>query len=78
MNYKYIDWNCETGDGSDKKLKEKDTFTWYKDTCKDDIIVLLMHDYNYQTYSNLKKIIEDLKSRNYLILPLNNKSIMTK
>ena len=77
--YKYVDWNCETGDGSDARLKQKDPYTWYKDTCSNKkIIVLLMHDYNYSTYTNLQKIIDDLKSKNYIFLPLNNKSIMAK
>ena len=76
--YKYVDWTCETGDGSDKKLQQQDTYSWYQQTCKQDIMVLLMHDYNYSTYSNLQRIIDDLKSRNYIFLPLHNKSIMAK
>ena len=30
--YKYVDWTCETGDGSDKRLQEKSEWEWYKDT----------------------------------------------
>ena len=37
-----------------------------------------MHDYSYDTYRNLQKIIDYLKNNNYLLLPLNNKSIMVK
>ena len=75
--YKYVDWTSETGDGSSKKLAEKDTWAWYQDTTRDkDIIVLLMHDYNYQTFNNLQRIIDDLRNRGFIFLPLHNKSIM--
>ena len=77
--YNYVDWTSETGDGSSKKLAEKDTWTWYVDTTKDkNIIVLLMHDYNYSTFDNLQRIIDDLKNRGFIFLPLHNKSIMAK
>lgn len=78
MGYKYVDWNCYTGDGSDKLMAEHDAYYWYKDTCKDDILVILMHDYNYSTVNNLDKIIKDLKVRGYILLPLHNKSMMVK
>lgn len=74
--YKYVNWTCETGDGSDARLKEKSEWQWYKDTCKQDIMVLLMHDYHKGTVDILDKIIDDLRERNYVILPLSNKSIM--
>ena len=75
--YNYVDWTSETGDGSSKKLAEKDTWTWYQDTTRDkNIIVLLMHDYNYSTFNNLQKIIDDLKNRGFIFLPLHNKSMM--
>lgn len=79
MGYNYVDWTSETGDGSSKKLAEKDTWTWYQDTTRDkNIIVLLMHDYNYQTYNNLQRIIDDLRNRGFIFLPLHNKSMMVK
>ena len=78
MGYNYADWNCYTGDGSDKLMAEHDAFYWYKNTCKDDILVILMHDYNYSTVNNLDKIIKDLKERGYILLPLHNKSMMVK
>ncbi len=78
MGYNYADWNCYTGDGSDKLMAEHDAFYWYKNTCKDDILVILMHDYNYSTVNNLDKIIKDLKEREYILLPLHNKSMMVK
>lgn len=75
--YKYVDWTSETGDGSSKKLAEKDTWAWYQDTTRDkNIIVLLMHDYNYQTFNNLQRIIDDLRSRGFIFLSLHNKSMM--
>ena len=77
--YKYVDWTCETGDGSDKRLAQKSEWNWYKDTCKDQkIMVLLMHDYNAGTVKILPDIIDDLKNQGYLILPLSNKSVMAK
>lgn len=79
MGYNYVDWTSETGDGSSKKLTEKDTWSWYKDTTKDkNIVVLLMHDYNYSTFNNLQRIIDDMRSRGFIFLPLHNKSIMAK
>ena len=77
MGYKYVDWTSETGDGSSQKLAIKDTWQWYIDTTSGvDIVVLLMHDYNYSTVGNLQRIIDDLKGKGYLLLPLHNKSIM--
>ena len=77
--YKYVDWTCETGDGSDKRLQEKSEWEWYKDTCKDqNIMVLLMHDYHEGTVNILSDIIKDLKGQGYIILPLSNKSVMAK
>lgn len=79
MGYNYVDWTSETGDGSSKKLAEKDTWSWYVDTTRDkDIIVLLMHDYNYSTFNNLQRIIDDLRARGFIFLPLHNKSSMVK
>ena len=79
MGYNYVDWTSETGDGSSKKLAEKDTWSWYVDTTSDkNIIVLLMHDYNYSTYNNLQRIIDNLKNRGFIFLPLHNKSCMAK
>ena len=77
--YKYVDWTCETGDGSDKRLAEKSEWQWYKDTCKDQkIMVLLMHDYHEGTVNILPDIIKNLKEQGYIILPLTNKSVMAK
>lgn len=79
MGYNYVDWTSETGDGSSKKLAEKDTWSWYVDTTKDkNIVVLLMHDYNYSTFNNLQRIIDDMRSRGFIFLPLHNKSVMAK
>ena len=75
--YKYVDWTSETGDGSSKKLALKSTWDWYRDTTAGkDIIVLLMHDYNYSTFNDLQRIIDDLRSRGFIFLPLHNKSVM--
>ena len=76
--YKYVDWNCYTGDGSNDLMSKHDAYYYYQETCKDDIIVILMHDYNYSTMNNLEKIINNLKERGYILLPLTNKSVMVK
>jgi peptidoglycan/xylan/chitin deacetylase (PgdA/CDA1 family) len=79
MGYNYVDWTSETGDGSSKKLAEKDTWSWYQDTTSGkNIVVLLMHDYNYQTFNNLQRIIDDMRNRGFIFLPLHNKSVMAK
>lgn len=79
MGYNYVDWTSETGDGSSLKLALKDTYSWYLDTTRDkNIIVLLMHDYNYSTYNDLERIIGDLRNRGFIFLPLHNKSVMVK
>jgi peptidoglycan/xylan/chitin deacetylase (PgdA/CDA1 family) len=75
--YGYIDWTCHVGDGSDKLLKQDSEWNWYKKTCSgQNIMVILMHDYNYGTAEILDNMIKDLKNQGYLILPLSNKSIM--
>ena len=75
--YNYVDWTSETGDGSSKKLAEKSTWQWYVDTTLNkNIIVLLMHDYNYSTFNDLQRIIDDLRNRGFIFLPLHNKSSM--
>jgi len=75
--YNYVDWNSETGDGASAKLAQKGTYQWFLDTVQDQkIIVLLMHDYNLSTYNDLPRIISHLKERNYIMLPLHNKSVM--
>ena len=79
MGYNYVDWTSETGDGSSKKLAEKNTWNWYVDTVYGkNIVVLLMHDYNYSTYNNLQAIIDDMRNQGYIFLPLHNKSCMVK
>lgn len=75
--YNYVDWNCETGDGASAKLAIKGTYQWFLDTTQGkNIIVLLMHDYNTQTFNDLPRIITYLKENNYIMLPLHNKSVM--
>ena len=79
MGYNYVDWTSETGDGSSKKLAEKSTWNWYVDTTYGkNIVVLLMHDYNYSTFNNLQAIIDDMRNQGYIFLPLHNKSCMVK
>lgn len=77
MGYNYVDWTSETGDGSSLKLQQKNTWQWYQDTtASKNIIVLLMHDYNYSTLNDLQRIIDDLRNRGFIFLPLFNGSVM--
>lgn len=77
LGYGYVDWNCETGDGSNAKMKQMGAYERFKLTLKNKkIAVVLMHDYNYKTYKDLPKIITYLRNNNYLILPLFKESVV--
>lgn len=72
MNYGYVDWDLETGDGNggDKNnpvVSYNNVFNNLKDK---KIVVLLMHDYSNVTIESLPKIIEEFKRRNFIFLPL--------
>ena len=72
MNYGWVDWDLETGDGNGRD-KNNSTISYNNviDNLKDKkIVVVLMHDYSYTTIKSLPNIIDELKSRNYVLLPL--------
>lgn len=75
--YSYVDWNVIVGDGSDLLLKQKRPYEWFKEQIKDKkIALILMHDYSEATLEDLPKILQYLKTNDYMILPLSNQSIM--
>ena len=72
MNYGWVDWDLETGDGNGRdKNNSIISYNNVIDNLKDKkIVVVLMHDYSYTTIKSLPNIIDELKSRNYVLLPL--------
>ena len=72
MNYGYVDWDLETGDGNGRD--KNDPVVSYNnvfDNLKNKkIVVLLMHDYSNVTIESLPKIINEFKKRNFIFLPL--------
>ena len=72
MNYGWVDWDLETGDGNGRDKNNSDlSFKNVFDNLKDKkVAVVLMHDYSYTTVKALPKIIDEFKARNYVLLPL--------
>jgi peptidoglycan/xylan/chitin deacetylase (PgdA/CDA1 family) len=79
LGYGYVDWTCETGDGARIKLNEMGAYERFTKTIQNQkIAVVLMHDYSYESYDVLPKIIEYLNENNYIMLPLFRQSVMIK
>ncbi len=76
IGYGYVDWTAQTGDGVSSKIKAYDQFV--KTLKGRKIAVVLMHDYSRVTLADLPKIIEYLKSHDYVMLPLFKDSVMIK
>ena len=72
MNYGYVDWDLETGDGNGRdKNNPVVSYNNVFDNLKNKkIVVLLMHDYSNVTIESLPKIIDEFKKRNFIFLPL--------
>jgi len=68
-HYAYVDWNGATGDGMYDLTADE-----YRDNVLnrtgDKLLVVLMHDYNSNTLAALPEIIEGLRTRGYVFLPL--------
>ena len=73
--YGWIDWTAEDGDGRDLQSKEQ-AWNLLKGSVKDNIEVILMHDYNDITYSILPDVIDYLENEGYILLPLFYDSVM--
>ncbi|MBQ6560503.1 MAG: polysaccharide deacetylase family protein [Erysipelotrichaceae bacterium] len=77
VDYVYVDWNTQTGDGG-KNVLSVETYTnnVLNDTEGKDILVVLMHDYSYNTLKALPDIITGLRKQGYILLPLCDRSVM--
>jgi len=75
INYGWVDWTAQDGDGGDLRTKEQ-ALSNFKKTIDSDIEVVLMHDYSGITLSVLPTFIEYLQEKNYILLPLFYESVM--
>ena len=75
INYGWVDWSAQDGDGGDLRTKEQ-ALNNFKKSINSDIEVVLMHDYSGITLSVLPQFIEYLQERNYILLPLFYESVM--
>ncbi len=79
MEYGYVDWTAETGDGSNLKMRQMGAYECFVKTLNNrKIAVVLMHDYNRSTLANLPKIIKYLKDHGYVMFPLFKDSVIIK
>lgn len=69
MNYGWVDWTAQDGDGGNLSSKEQ-AWSNFKSSINDKIEVVLFHDYNNITKSILPDAIEYLKENGYLLFPL--------
>ena len=76
IDYVYVDWNAETGDG--KRVLAPETFcaNVLNNTEGKNILVVLMHDYSENTLIALPDIITGLRKQGYILLPLCDRSVM--
>lgn len=75
----YVDWNCHTGDGLPGELTAWKAYqNAVNSTGEQKIVVMLMHDYSRATLSALPDIIDTLKDKGYLMMPLFRDSVMIK
>jgi len=70
LGYGYVDWDVECGDGYVKLSAAQYAKNILSTTNNQDIIVVLMHDYQQQTLVALPSIIEGLREQGYIFLPL--------
>lgn len=75
-NYGYVDWNVSSGDAGEKPTREKVYNNIINGSKNRNIIVILMHDYSWASLSALPSVIEELKERDYIFLPLFYESCM--
>ena len=74
-DYKYVEWNVDVGDGSTVLMENGRPYEYFLSQIdKQNVAVILMHDYSEKTIEDLPKMIEYLKNNGYMILPLTNRS----
>lgn len=69
MNYGWVDWSAQDGDGGNLKTKEQ-AWSIFTSTIDQNLEVVLLHDYSKITLSILPDMIEYLQSKGYVLLPL--------
>lgn len=69
INYGWVDWTAQDGDGGSLSSKEQ-AISIFKNSINENIEVVLLHDYNYITLDILPEIIEYLQDNGYILLPL--------
>lgn len=75
----YVDWNCYTGDGLPGVLTtEKAYQNAVSSVGEQKIVVMLMHDYSAATLEALPDIIDTLKAKGYMMMPLFRESVMIR
>ena len=75
----YVDWNCYTGDGLPGVLTtEKAYQNAVSSVGEQKIVVMLMHDYSAATLEALPDIIDTLKAKGYVMMPLFRESVMIR
>lgn len=73
----YIDWNAYTGDGLPGVLTQSMAYQNVMKTVEGKpIVVVLMHDYCEATADALPDIIDSLREKGYILLPLFGDSVM--
>lgn len=70
IGYGYVDWNQATGDGGASQSPYNFLHNVIDYTQDDNVIVILMHDYSYNTAACLPEMIDELTSQGYIFLPL--------
>lgn len=75
--YGYVDWSAYSGDGFSAPLDAETAYqTVIRTVGNQQIAVVLMHDYSAATAEALPRIIETLRAKGYLLLPLTYESCM--
>ena len=75
----YVDWNCATGDGLPGELTRDMAYkNAIQSVGEQKIVVMLMHDYSAATTDALPQIIDTLREKGYLLMPLFRDSVMIK
>lgn len=69
MGYGWVDWTAENGDGKDIQ-NNKQAWSNLLSMINENIEVILFHDYNTITTNMLGEVIEYLRNKGYILLPL--------
>lgn len=69
-NYGYVDWNVSSGDAGRSPTTETVYNNIINGSKGKSIIVILMHDFSSVSLSTLPSVIEELREREYIFLPL--------